>query len=84
MAATIRKLKPPRRSKMATELYESVGGVLDQMGCPPAGYVIVAWDKDGTPTASWNTPPGPVSMSLMPTFVHDVLQRRLTFYLSQD
>jgi hypothetical protein len=55
-----------------------VRSALACMGVDIAGFALVVWDMRGEVRTAYLTEYGLVGRSLMPTYVHDALQRHVT------
>jgi hypothetical protein len=61
-----------------------VRSALQEHGTKLAGFALVSWDMRGAVVSSFLADSGPVARSLMPTFVHDALNRHLAVSMAKD
>lgn len=57
---------------------------LEDHGGDIAGFALVSWDMRGSVTSGYFTDVGPVSSSLMPSFVKDALDRHVTLVMVEE
>ena len=66
-----------RAGKVRRILGQAVKRALDQHGDGLAGFALVSWDMLGDANSAYFTEFGMVGEGLMPTYVHDALNRHL-------
>lgn len=73
-----------RARRLRRILGRSVGTALGDGVAQMVGFALVSWDERGQCTTSYYAASGPVGDNLMPSFVHDALQRHVTVRIAQE
>lgn len=78
--ATIRMI--PCEGREAGDLRRAMMGqaaaVVRNFGPEVAGFVVLAWDNEAQFSLGWElTPPSPVTLTLLPSWIADVMRRSL-------
>lgn len=83
--AVLREVTPNKVRARKTRLImgRTLRHHLSAFGDDVAGFALVTWDMRGGAQSAFLTVNGMVSASLMPSFVHDVLNRHVAVDLAQ-
>lgn len=72
-----------RAANVRAILNNSVADAFEVQGDDLAGFALVTWDPRGGAQSAYFTSEGPVSDSLMPVYVADVLSRHVTVAVAE-
>ena len=77
--AVIYLLPPLERTEAEERIVLAASSVADYLGEELVGYVVVGWAADGHYSNGYyiNNEKSPVGLGMMPSFVADVLRRRM-------
>jgi hypothetical protein len=75
MSAVIGQIRRKRRCKAQAEFTDSFEALIQRFGSNLGGFAIVVWNRQGEPDSAYFTGRSQVAPDLIPTFVHDVLNR---------
>ena len=78
------KQRMERSSAMYKALQETCDNTIRESRGDLSGFAVVAWESDGSAISSFKCDRGMVSRSLVPAFVHDVLNRRVAMEIAEE
>jgi hypothetical protein len=73
-----------RAKKVRRILGRCVKSAIDAHGGDIAGFALVSWDMRGNARSAILDNVGPVAMALVPTYVHDALNRHVAIELARS
>ena len=82
---SVKEVRPDKEflAKRRRIFGRSMRNALQSQGAEFAGFALVTWDNRGNATSAFYCDTGPIGESLMPTFVHDALNRHVAVVVSQ-
>jgi hypothetical protein len=80
------KIKPAvdRAKGLKDEIVRHLDNSIEDMGTDFGGYAVVLWSMGGRCVTSYNSNAGLVCRGLVPTLVHDALQRHVVLDMVQE
>jgi hypothetical protein len=76
LAEVLGKIKRSEMKDFKLSLKESIDAMLAEMDSP-VGYAIVIWDDKGDMDSNYDVRRGIIGLSMVPTLVHDKLNRQI-------
>jgi hypothetical protein len=75
------KPKKEKSERLRALIRGSIKAAIDGLGDKISGYALMVWDGRGKIYSSISTEHGPISQELLPTFIHDALNRHVSLNL---
>jgi len=73
-----------RAERLVEQIKAQADRALDEFGASLSGFAITVWDARGGARTAVNCQEGPIASALIPSFVHDAMNRHINVVFLQN